>query len=402
MAGLRVRHEADELEEGTELVLKDASVLDDSDDTLTNSRLSEQYRATKIKAARQLQRNVHDYSGEEKQGGLLPQYDDPLGDQEHRGFTIGESGEFKAPIAVAHLGSGETLDTPKALGREFSLPKRLKKGRVVVKPTKSSRTEMQDVYSQRRLAAQTSKAIEEEEDEVARSLSLTLLSRRRSEVVLHPATPETLDEGVEFSDTMEFLHNVHVEPRSLTQMGSGALSVTDARGGTTSVLNVALPSERVRFEAGVRTIAANTNSSADDVKRRLMTGEGTQTEVKTTVPDVQFTEPVLGRGLAAALGLIRERGYLNDKKYFGRQRDVAETDDFLEHTDDKGRVLTKKQAFRVQCYDFHRKKPGKNKLERLALREKAKDVQAMAGPSSFNAQKAIMSKVKAPFIVLPK
>jgi hypothetical protein len=214
---------------------------------LTNARLSEQYRATKIKAARKLQRNVHDYSGEDTQSSLLRQYDDPLGDQEHRGLTIGETGEFKAPIAVAHLSSGETLDTPKALGREFSLPKRLKKGWVVVKPTKVSQTEMQDVYSQRRLAAQTSKVIEEEEHEVARSLSLTLLSRRRSEVVLLPSTPETLDEGVEFSDTMEFLQNVHVEPRSLTQMGSGALSVTDARGGTTSVLNVALLSKRVRF-----------------------------------------------------------------------------------------------------------------------------------------------------------
>lgn len=415
MAGLRISHDIDELEVGTELVLKDTSVLDESDDTLTNSRLKDQFRASRIQAAKKAHHSVHEYTGEEKHA-LLPQYDDPEEEQNQRGFIIGEDGEFKAPLAVAHLGTGENLNTQVTLGKEFTLPKRTKRRRAVEKPTKVSRTEMQDVYSQRRLAAQSVKVIEEEDDEVARSLSRTLLMRRKAEVESDPpghtdkgsfptkqpnqAPPETL-EGVEFSDALEFLQNVQVAPRDLTHLASGALSVRDAVGGTTSVLNVALPSERVRFEAGVKTIAANTNSSTEDVKKRLATGEGAQTEVKVEAADVQFTEPVLGRGLAAVLGLIRDRGYFNDKKLFGRQRDTPVDDDYIEYRDEKGRLLTKKQAYRLQCYSFHNKQPGKKKLERLAVREKAKDVQAMTGPSSFKAQKAIMSRVKAPYVVAP-
>mmetsp|Transcript_32876 Transcript_32876/g.57434 ORF Transcript_32876/g.57434 Transcript_32876/m.57434 type:complete len:413 (+) Transcript_32876:6973-8211(+) len=404
MAGLRVQHELEELEEGTELILDDVSVLDDEGgDKLMNARLKENYRASRIQAARKAQKPTHEYSAEEKKHTILPQYDDPLGDQELIGFTIGESGEFAAPVAVAHLGTGETLETRKEIAKEFSLPKKVKRNRLVVNPSKVSRTAMQDVYSQKRFASNVPKVIEEEEDEVAQSLSRTLLARREAEVVLKPSTPETEEGGVEFSDTLEFLQNVQAETRDLHQLATGALSVRDAVGGTTSVLNVALPSERIRFEAGVRTIAANTNSSTQDVKRRLMTGEGSQSEVKVEVPDVQFTEPVLGRGLAAVLGLIRERGYFNDKKHFGRQRDAkAEDEDFMEHVDDKGRVLTKNQAFRVQCYKFHNKNPGKKKLERLAVREHAKDIQALSGPSSFKAQKAIMSRVKAPYVVVPK
>jgi hypothetical protein len=37
----------------------------------------------------------------------------------------------------------------------------------------------------------------------------------------------------------------------------------------------------------------------------------------------------------------------------------------LSYTDDKGRKLTPKEAFRQLSYKFHGKKPGKNRLEKL-------------------------------------
>lgn len=80
-------------------------------------------------------------------------------------------------------------------------------------------------------------------------------------------------------------------------------------------------------------------------------------------------------GVAAALARFRSMGNLNRKsEQYGRAKDkridVNEPGTVrLNYTDDTGRELTAKEAFRLMCHKFHGKGPSKNKRETRMRRE---------------------------------
>ena len=114
-------------------------------------------------------------------------------------------------------------------------------------------------------------------------------------------------------------------------------------------------------------------------------------------------ERPLGRGLAACLDTLRKKKELGGIKAFGRTKDeIGNTD--LQYFDTAGRVLTKKQAFRQQCYSIHNQKPSQNKIKKLKDQEdallKEKKLDPIKGSESFKVAKNIMQKTKNPYVVI--
>ncbi|KAG5545889.1 hypothetical protein RHGRI_018146 [Rhododendron griersonianum] len=81
-------------------------------------------------------------------------------------------------------------------------------------------------------------------------------------------------------------------------------------------------------------------------------------------------EAPIGKGLAATLKLLEERGALRtqetDHGVVGDQETVLGIS--LERRDEFGRIMTPKEAFRVDCHKFHGKGFGKRKQEKRRKR----------------------------------
>jgi hypothetical protein len=104
--------------------------------------------------------------------------------------------------------------------------------------------------------------------------------------------------------------------------------------------------------------------------------------------------------------MLRDRGELDRKEYYGRAKDkaveVGKDGVIIEYRDDKGRLMTQKQAFRYMNYQFHGQKKSKNKLEKELKREQAEkkkqNVDPTRGSTMFSMQKAIADKKQEPFV----
>jgi len=106
-----------------------------------------------------------------------------------------------------------------------------------------------------------------------------------------------------------------------------------------------------------------------------------------------LVEPSLGKGLAVALEVFKKRGLIGKEYLYGRYKDTgidrveriekeksikgeSSTDKSnnkfnieLEYRDEKGRQLTKKEAYRNLCYSFHNKLPSYRKIEKKIKRD---------------------------------
>ena len=61
----------------------------------------------------------------------------------------------------------------------------------------------------------------------------------------------------------------------------------------------------------------------------------------------------------------------------------------LEYRDEKGRLMTPKQAFRYQCYIFHGKKPSKNKQEKLKKKMEQEKMKKGVAPDQSVLMRAL-------------
>lgn len=102
----------------------------------------------------------------------------------------------------------------------------------------------------------------------------------------------------------------------------------------------------------------------------------------------------MGKGLAIALKVLRSRGLVGKEALYGRYKDTGidrveriekekaakgeaatnkpanQTFNIdLEYRDEKGRQLTKKEAYRNLCYNFHNKLPSYKKIEKKIKRD---------------------------------
>jgi U4/U6.U5 tri-snRNP-associated protein 1 len=112
----------------------------------------------------------------------------------------------------------------------------------------------------------------------------------------------------------------------------------------------------------------------------------------------ELAEPLVGKGLAVALRVLRSRGLVGKASLYGRYKDTgidrveriekekAAKSELsavgksttqnnenltidLEYRDEKGRELTKKEAYRNLCYNFHNKLPSYKKIEKKIKRD---------------------------------
>lgn len=141
-------------------------------------------------------------------------------------------------------------------------------------------------------------------------------------------------------------------------------------------------------------------------------------EKEDVVPDKIIHEPAVGKGLSGALQLLKERGTLKETiDWGGRNMDkkksklvgIYESDGSkeirIERTDEFGRILTPKEAFRMISHKFHGKGPGKMKQEKKIKKYheelKLKQMKASDTPSeSMEKIREAQARLKTPYLVL--
>lgn len=136
------------------------------------------------------------------------------------------------------------------------------------------------------------------------------------------------------------------------------------------------------------------------------------------LPDESIRETAVGKGLAGALKLLKDRGTLKETvEWGGRNMDkkksnlvgIYENDGQkqirIERTDKFGRILTPKEAFRLDSHKFHGKGPGKSKQEkrRREFQEdlKVKQMKNCDTPLlSVERMRESQARLKTPYLVL--
>ncbi|KAL6984902.1 ESCRT II complex subunit Dot2 [Sarracenia purpurea var. burkii] len=160
--------------------------------------------------------------------------------------------------------------------------------------------------------------------------------------------------------------------------------------------------------------------------------DGGWTEVKDTVkeeppvyddeeeivPDETIHEAAVGKGLSGALKLLKDRGTLKESvEWGGRNMDKKKSklvgiydndgqkEIRIERTDEYGRILTPKEAFRLLSHKFHGKGPGKMKQEKRMRQYqeelKVKQMKNSDTPSlSVERMREAQAQLKTPYLVL--
>ncbi|KAL5977092.1 hypothetical protein ACLOJK_021434 [Asimina triloba] len=136
------------------------------------------------------------------------------------------------------------------------------------------------------------------------------------------------------------------------------------------------------------------------------------------VPDTTTHEPAVGKGLSGALQLLKERGTLKETVDWGGRNmdkkksklvgiyDEDRTKEIrIERTDEFGRIMTPKEAFRMISHKFHGKGPGKMKLEKRQKQFfeelKLKQMKASDTPLlSMERMREAQAQTKSPYLVL--
>lgn len=137
-----------------------------------------------------------------------------------------------------------------------------------------------------------------------------------------------------------------------------------------------------------------------------------------TSMDETIHEVAVGKGLSGALHLLKERGTLKESiEWGGRNMDkkksklvgIYENDGSkeirIERTDEYGRILTPKEAFRLLSHKFHGKGPGKMKQEKRMRQYqeelKIKQMKNADTPSlSVERMRKAQAQLKTPYLVL--
>ncbi|KAG4204457.1 hypothetical protein ERO13_A04G045600v2 [Gossypium hirsutum] len=141
------------------------------------------------------------------------------------------------------------------------------------------------------------------------------------------------------------------------------------------------------------------------------------------VPDETIHEIAVGKGLSGALKLLKDRGTLKEtiewggrnmdkkkSKLVGIVDDDHQTDNRfkdirIERTDEFGRIVTPKEAFRMLSHKFHGKGPGKMKQEKRMKQYqeelKLKQMKNSDTPSlSVERMREAQAQLKTPYLVL--
>jgi U4/U6.U5 tri-snRNP-associated protein 1 len=221
------------------------------------------------------------------------------------------------------------------------------------------------------------------------------------------------------------------QAKGFLRPASKNLSLKDSRQGITSVVNVSLPSEKLlawtKSNTGVQSIL---NKKKENAEGEKVDEPLSKEDIEQMKEEVKFLEEDnLNTGVAAALKAIRERGLANMEEQLvkrgraskianltclGRAKDETHEENLakfgdigksikLEYRDEKGRLMTPKEAFRYQCWMFHGKRPGKKKqAKRLKQEQTAKKALAIVPTqtATMRALERVQAATNQPYAVL--
>ncbi|XP_073003718.1 SART-1 family protein DOT2 [Typha latifolia] len=155
-----------------------------------------------------------------------------------------------------------------------------------------------------------------------------------------------------------------------------------------------------------------------EVKENNVTEELIDEEEPDVVPDEIIHEVAVGKGLAGALKLLHNRGTLSEgvdlggrnmdkkkSKLVGIYDNDGTKEIRIDRTDEFGRILTPKEAFRIISHKFHGKGPGKMKQEKRMkqYQEDLKTKQMKASDTPLLAMEKMreaQARMKTPYLVL--
>lgn len=221
----------------------------------------------------------------------------------------------------------------------------------------------------------------------------------------NPTAGESRENKVVFTEMEEFVWGLHIDEEARKPESEDVFMHDDEEAN--------VPDEEKSNEAGGWTEVQETN-----------TDEQPNSEDKEEIlPDETIHEVAVGKGLSGALKLLKDRGTLKESiEWGGRNMDkkksklVGIVDDEekeaqkkkeirIERTDEFGRILTPKEAFRMISHKFHGKGPGKMKQEKRMKQYqeelKMKQMKSSDTPSlSVERMREAHARLKTPYLVL--
>ena len=354
MAQFRIKHKIEDVQEGVEMILADSSVLD-QEDVLVSLNVKDIETGQKNQEIRKKARRgdfIHSY---EELNKPLQKYD------------VHEETSFVLKTGTEDLTSAPKQRKIKNL-RElekpcFEVPR--KRLRIIDLAEGENALENQLNANPRKVKKKIPVFEDEQEENNERlEIEFKINSVPRPVIKSTPNTEDCEEFGMD-EDVNIGLKKSLIDPK---------LSLKDA--GTTSVMFVSLPTERIQD--------SNEEKPANDWEHK---------------------DKPLGRGLFSCLNLLRDRKLLGTTKELGRKKDKPVSSD-TNYFDSKGRTITKKQAFRMQCYSFHNQKPNQTKLKRIEeeiqAELKSNKTDLSLGSTTFRHAKSIMQKTQNPFVVISK
>ncbi|BAT89649.1 hypothetical protein VIGAN_06065700 [Vigna angularis var. angularis] len=221
----------------------------------------------------------------------------------------------------------------------------------------------------------------------------------------NPTAGESRENKVVFTEMEEFVWGLHIDEEARKPESEDVFMHDDEEA--------TVPDEEKTNEAGGWTEVQETNEDEQPNKE----------DKEEIVPDENIHEVAVGKGLSGALKLLKDRGTLKESiEWGGRNMDkkksklVGIVDDDeketqkkreirIERTDEFGRILTPKEAFRMISHKFHGKGPGKMKQEKRMKQYqeelKMKQMKSSDTPSlSVERMREAQARLQTPYLVL--
>lgn len=219
------------------------------------------------------------------------------------------------------------------------------------------------------------------------------------------AAGESKENKVVLTEMEEFVWGLHIDEEARRPDGEDVFMQDDEEAP--------VPVEEKEDEAGGWT----------EVNETQIDEQPNSEDKEEIVPDETIHEVAVGKGLSGALKLLKDRGTLKESvEWGGRNMDkkksklvgIVEDDGkeapnkkeiHIERTDEFGRILTPKEAFRIISHKFHGKGPGKMKQEKRMKQFyeelKLKQMKSSDTPSmSVERMREAQARNKTPYLVL--
>jgi len=289
----------------------------------------------------------------------------------------------------------------------------------------------QDEYDEIEAAINRQRQVLNKSENSKRGENFVLESLEKEEQKQEPENSKNTDKKepedenmVLMTDAMNFINSVDSikarkeYKRDIEQNTN--LSLKDTRDGRASVVNVPLPTERLKFLAPGYSSCVPQNfaqpnthqvtppkpvepESKPEIKDQPAKNEKFAEPTPIT-PAAQLDEVLVGKGVGNAIKILRERKLLGHTLYAGRAKDATKEEEFekynklgmkggekidFDYRNEKGEKMTIKEAWRYQCRIFHGLKQSKKKREKIILKKQKEKEKLSMDPNKTKLSQAL-------------